>query len=179
MCAWLLQDRASWAPKFSALRLAHPLVAFFSKPLEGVMPALMGATWQLLLAAQVRNIVLQVCCCCCCCCFHCTSLYSTSAALCLLRSPTSSLQVNLLLRLLPLLFCCSRCTSTLEEGKALLLVMLVMLLLLLFCLFHLPHQLAASEPAAAAVVLTQPLHQSILVEGKLLLLPLLLFVCCN
>ncbi|KAF6258143.1 armadillo-type protein [Scenedesmus sp. NREL 46B-D3] len=44
--------RAGWAPKCAALRLAHPLVAYFSKPLEGAMPALMGATWQLLLAAQ-------------------------------------------------------------------------------------------------------------------------------
>lgn len=59
MC--VTQDRASWAPKFAALQLAHPLVAYFSKPLHGVMPALMGATWQLLLAAQVCIVcVVQI-----------------------------------------------------------------------------------------------------------------------
>ena len=49
------QDRGGWAPKCAALRLAHPLVAYFSKPLEAGMPQLMGATWQLLLGAQVRQ----------------------------------------------------------------------------------------------------------------------------
>ncbi|WIA28271.1 hypothetical protein OEZ86_010825 [Tetradesmus obliquus] len=47
-----IKDRSGWAPKCAALRLAHPLVAYFSKPLEAGMPQLMGATWQLLLAAQ-------------------------------------------------------------------------------------------------------------------------------
>uniref|UniRef100_A0A383VNQ8 Importin N-terminal domain-containing protein n=1 Tax=Tetradesmus obliquus TaxID=3088 RepID=A0A383VNQ8_TETOB len=47
-----IKDRGGWAPKCAALRLAHPLVAYFSKPLEAGMPQLMGATWQLLLAAQ-------------------------------------------------------------------------------------------------------------------------------
>lgn len=50
-----MQERSSWAPKLAALRLAQPLVTYFSKPLEGSMPALMGATWQLLLAAQVNK----------------------------------------------------------------------------------------------------------------------------
>ncbi|WIA08198.1 hypothetical protein OEZ85_007649 [Tetradesmus obliquus] len=47
-----IKDRSGWAPKCAALRLAHPLVAYFSKLLEAGMPQLMGATWQLLLAAQ-------------------------------------------------------------------------------------------------------------------------------
>ncbi|KAF8072465.1 Ipo9 [Scenedesmus sp. PABB004] len=47
-----MQDRAGWPAKHAALRLAQPLVTYFSKPLEGSVPALMGATWQLLLAAQ-------------------------------------------------------------------------------------------------------------------------------
>lgn len=48
-----LQDRTTWGTKLAALKLAQPLVTYFSKALQGAMPALMGATWQLLLAAQV------------------------------------------------------------------------------------------------------------------------------
>lgn len=47
------QDASSWGPKLAALRLAQPLVAYFSKPLHDCMNQLTAAAWQLLLAAQV------------------------------------------------------------------------------------------------------------------------------
>jgi hypothetical protein len=131
-----LQDRASWAPKFAALRLAHPLVAYFSKPLDGVMPALMGATWTLLLAAQVGVkcsangrlfshlaatsslqllLLLQLLLVCCCSCANATFLCKGCRIRLLIRSVASIRLTFLLLLpllLLLLLYCrCSRCTS--------------------------------------------------------------------
>lgn len=49
-----LQDSSSWSTKHAALRLSQALVTYASKQLEASMPQLMGAAWQLLLAAQVR-----------------------------------------------------------------------------------------------------------------------------
>ena len=57
LCSVLSADpaaRAAWPVKLAALRLSQALTAYFSKPLVAAMPTLMGATWQLLLALQVR-----------------------------------------------------------------------------------------------------------------------------
>jgi hypothetical protein len=54
-----MQVREDWNVKMAALQLSQPLVTYFSKPLESCMPALMGASWQLLLAAQVCRICAQ------------------------------------------------------------------------------------------------------------------------
>lgn len=44
---------ATWGIQAAALRLAHQLVTFFSKPLAAAMPPLVAATWQLMLVLQV------------------------------------------------------------------------------------------------------------------------------
>lgn len=59
VCAALGHDPAArplWPTKLAALRLGQAVTSYFSKPLAAVMPPLMTASWQLLLA-------LQVCCC--------------------------------------------------------------------------------------------------------------------
>jgi hypothetical protein len=59
ICSALASDptaQATWPAKLAALRLGHAIASYFCKPLAAVMPQLMGASWQLLLALQVGGL---------------------------------------------------------------------------------------------------------------------------
>jgi hypothetical protein len=64
ICGVLATDpaaRPTWPVKLGALRLGLSITSYFSKPLAAAMPHLMSATWQLLLALQVRWGVQLAC----------------------------------------------------------------------------------------------------------------------